>query len=51
MSHSYRKWDAWGEVVHPGPPTQLNQGPRHTRTKDGINMVTTLQAGHDNRGR
>ena len=35
-------------MVHPKPPTQLNQGRRHTHSKEGINMDTTTQAGHDN---
>ena len=36
-------------MVHPKPPAQLNQGRRHRHNKEGINMDTTLQAGHDNR--
>ena len=36
-------------MVHPKPPTQLNQGRRHTHNKEGFNMYTTTQAGHDNR--
>ena len=34
-------------MVHPKPPTQLNQGRRHTHNKEGINMDTTTQAGYD----
>ena len=33
--------------MHVKPPTQLNQGRRHTHNKEGINMDTTMQAGHD----
>ena len=35
--------------MHPKPPTGLNQGQRHTHNKEGINMVTMSQAGHNNR--
>ena len=35
--------------MHPKPPTQLIQGRRHTHNKEGINLDTTSQAGHDNR--
>ena len=34
-------------MVHPKPPTQLNQGLKHIHNKEGINMDTTTQAGHD----
>ena len=33
--------------MHQKPTTQLNQGQRHTHHKEGINMDTTTQAGHD----
>ena len=31
------------------PPAKLKPGRRHTHHKDGINMDTTSQAGHNNR--
>ena len=33
--------------MHPKPPTQLNQGRKHIHNKEGINMDTLTQAGHD----
>ena len=33
--------------MHLKPPTRLNQGWRHTHNKEGINMDTKTQAGHD----
>ena len=34
-------------MVHPMPPTQLNQGRKHIHNKKGINMDTTTQAAHN----
>ena len=33
-------------MVHPKPPTQLNQGLKYTHNTEGINVDTTTQAGH-----